>query len=175
MTEHIVLIGLMGAGKSTVGGVLAQRLRWPLRDSDREIEAATGRTVRELSAAVGVQEMHQLEAEQLLGALSEPGASVVCAAASVIDEERCRDALRTPGVLAVWLALAPASLAARFASDRHRPTFGADPATFLAAQLAAREAGFREVAALTIQTDGLTPDAIANAIITRLRAERAGR
>ena len=48
--RHIVLVGLMGAGKTTVGRRLAARLGWPWHDSDAEITASTGLTVRELSA-----------------------------------------------------------------------------------------------------------------------------
>jgi len=171
MTEHIVLLGLMGAGKSTVGTVLARRLGWELRDSDPDIEAITGRTVRELKEALGVDEMHRLEANQLIAALSRPEPSVVCAAASVVDEQRCRVALAAPSVLAVWLKLAPAALAARFASEVHRPSYGNDPQAFLAAQLAARGDRFRSLAKLQIDTDGLEPEAVAAAILAQAPVE----
>ena len=71
--RHVVLVGLMGAGKTTVGRRLAARLGWPWHDSDADIEAATGMTVRELRDRDGVDAMHDLEAAQLLQALAEPG------------------------------------------------------------------------------------------------------
>ena len=71
--RHIVLMGLMGTGKTTTGRVLAGRLDWPMRDSDEAIEAATGRSVRELRDEIGTDAMHDLEATALLRALEAPG------------------------------------------------------------------------------------------------------
>src|SRR5512140_1835481 len=129
--RHVVLVGLMGAGKTTVGRRLAARLGWPSHDSDADIEAATGLTVRELRGRDGVEAMHDLEAAQLLHALGEPRTSVISAAASVVDAEPCRAALTAPGVAVVWLRGSPAMLAARFPAGDHRPAYGASPEGFL--------------------------------------------
>ncbi len=99
----MVVVGLMGAGKSTVGRLLAARLGRPWRDSDAEIEAAAGLTVRELRDRDGVEAMHALEARHLLDALAAPEAGVISAAASVIDEPACRAALSAPAVTVIWL------------------------------------------------------------------------
>jgi shikimate kinase len=168
---YVVIVGLMGSGKTTVGRVLADRLNWPLRDSDAEIEAATGRTVRELRDELGVDEMHELEARQLLDALTVPGPAVVAPAASVIDVPACRDALRAPGVAVVFLTASPATAAARFLRGSHRPWYGADPATFLARQAAERYPRFRSVDPIELDTDGRTPTAVAHAALEAL-AER---
>ena len=117
---HVVLVGLMGSGKSTVGRVLAERLGWPMRDSDREIELATGGTVKALRDEIGVDAMHDLEARQLLDALAIPGPAVVSPAASVIDVEACRDALRAPGVAVAFLSSSPA-VPAQTLSSRGAP------------------------------------------------------
>jgi shikimate kinase len=116
MPRHVVVVGLMGAGKSAVGRRLAGRLGWRWRDSDREIESAMGLTVRELRDRDGVDAMHALEADQLLGALAEPGPSVISAAASTVDEPECRDAMTAPDVSVIWLRASPRVLARRFAS-----------------------------------------------------------
>ena len=84
MVARIVLVGLMGAGQSTVGAALSAGLGWPLHDSDRETEAATGRTVHELAAEVGVDQMHRLESEQLPATPATGEHGIVRAAASVV-------------------------------------------------------------------------------------------
>jgi shikimate kinase len=89
--RHVVVVGLMGSGKTVVGRRLAASLGRPWRDSDREIEAATGLTVRQLRDRDGVDAMHALEARHLLEArAAEP--SVINAAASTIDVPGCRAA-----------------------------------------------------------------------------------
>src|SRR6202790_2653856 len=66
--NHIVVVCLMGSGKTTIGRAVAQALGRPSSDSDLEIERATGRTVGELALERGIAPMHELEARHLLGA-----------------------------------------------------------------------------------------------------------
>jgi shikimate kinase len=166
--DHIVVVGLMGAGKSTIGQALAERLGWSWRDSDMDIAAATGLTVRELRDRDGTDAMHAREAAQLHDALAESGPNVVSAAASVIDDEASREALARPGVRTVWLRASPDVLASRFDSDAHRPAFGASPGLFLADQLAQRGPlleGLVRQGALEIDVDQLTPDEIVARVV----------
>lgn len=159
MPRHVVVVGLMGAGKSAVGRRLARRLGWPWRDSDRDIESAVGLTVRELRDRDGVDAMHAQEADQLLGALAEPGPSVISAAASTADEPECRAAMAAPDVAVIWLRASPRVLARRFASaDRHRPEFGASPEAFLTEQAARREPLFASLHPIVIDVDAISPD-----------------
>jgi shikimate kinase len=171
--RHIVLVGLMGSGKTTVGTRLAERLGRPFRDSDAEITGNTGRTVRTLRDEMGVEAMHALEAEQLLDALADPGPNVVAAAASVIEVSACRVALAAPGVMVVWLRGSPGVLAERFGSEAHRPAYGADPATFLADQAAIRDPLFRAVDPVAMDVDLLDPDAVVVRIESLIQAAEA--
>ena len=166
MPRHAVVVGLMGAGKSAVGRRLAPRLGWPWHDSDRDIEATTGLTVRELRDRDGVDAMHALEAKQLLDALAKPGPSVVSAAASTVEVPECREALKAPDVAVVWLRASPGVLARRFASaDRHRPEFGDSPVGFLADQAARRNPLFASLDPIVIDVDSIGPgDAAARAL-----------
>ena len=149
----------MGSGKTTVGQRLAKRLGWAWRDSDADIEAGTGLTVRELRDRDGVVAMHGREAAQLLDALKEPEPSVISAAASVVDDPACRAAMVGPGVAVIWLHAEPALLATRYdSSDEHRPAYGPSVEAFLADQAAEREPWLPAVRAHVIDVDHLTPD-----------------
>jgi shikimate kinase len=151
--QHVVMLGLMGAGKTSVGRELAELLGWPLSDSDEEIEREQGATVRELSTRLGVDAMHRFEAEHLTRALSAPEPNVVSAAASVIDEARCRGALERADVFAVWLEVDAGRLAARFALGSHRPVFDGDTERMFRRQIAGRGRLFAQVADYRVRAD----------------------
>ena len=101
--EHVVLVGLMGVGKSTVGARLADSLGWPLVDSDEQVESATGRTVREIFESDGEPAFRALEARALAEALDAPGPSIIAAAGGVVLAEENRRRLQAPKVEVVWL------------------------------------------------------------------------
>jgi shikimate kinase len=174
--RHIVVVGLMGAGKSTVGRAVAASLGWGFRDSDTDIEATTGRTVKELAAEVGVPAMHDLEARQLLGALDDARPTVVAAAASTIDVAACRRRLAGADVLVIWLRADPVTLAARFGSSGHRPSYGPDTTDFLAEEATQRYPRYRALHPIVIDVDRLGPDeAIAAALAALGPADGAAR
>jgi shikimate kinase len=166
--RHVVVVGLMGSGKTVVGRRLAARLGLPWRDSDREIEAATGLTVRELRDRDGVDAMHALEARHVLDALAAPQPSVISAAASTVEVPECRAAMTAPGVVVVWLRARPETLARRFkARDRHRPEYGVSPETFLAEQAASRDPLFASLVPVVVDVDRIRPaEVVARAIET---------
>ncbi len=125
--RHVVVTGLMGAGKTSVGGAIAARLGWPVHDSDATLLAATGRTAREIRAELGTDGLHRAEARALLDALATDESDVICAAASVIEDPAARAGLARDDVAVIWLRASPAILARRFASDdEHRPIYGPD-------------------------------------------------
>ena len=162
-------MGLMGSGKTAVATVLATRLHRALRDSDTDIEAATGRTVRELAASEGIDAMHDREAAHLLDALAGRDPYVVAVAASTIERADCRDALDPAFV--VWLDVAPAVLAERFASRAHRPDFGRPVAELLLEQRARRGPLFESVADLVLRDDSAAPDAFADVVLAAVERE----
>jgi shikimate kinase len=167
--RHIVITGLMAAGKTTVGRRLAGRLGRAWRDSDVDIETATAMTVRTLRDREGVVAMHARESAQLLGALAATTPSVISAAASVIDDPACRTALGAPDVGVVWLRAHPEILAARFASaDDHRPAYGDSIVAFLAEQAARREPLLADIGALVIDVDHVTADDVVERVMEAL-------
>jgi len=160
----------MGTGKSTVGAALARRMDRPFRDSDADIQAATGLTVRELLDRDGVDSMHALEAGHLLDVLADPTPSIVAAAASVVDVPACVQALQAGDVFVVWLRATPDVLAQRFdAPDNHRPAYGDRPEAFLAHQLEGRGAALASVADLIVDGDGASPDEVVALVMEAVR------
>ena len=157
MVRHVVLVGLMGTGKTTVGRSLAEALDRPFSDSDAAIERERGSTVQELADQIGVEEMHELEARHLLRALDASEPSVIAAAASTIDDAACRAALVAPGVTTIWLKADPAVLARRFERQRHRPRFGRSPRELLAEQATERDALFESLHPIEIETTAKEP------------------
>jgi len=166
--RHVVLVGLMGVGKTTVGRRLARELGWTWLDSDVDIHASTGRTVRELRDEDGVEAMHAREADQLLAALADPGPNVVSAAASVVDVDGCVLALLRADVAVVWLRADPAILAERFDSEAHRPAYGDRPVDFLADQAARRDPTFEALGGLAVDVGRLDPDQVVRRVLAGL-------
>ena len=168
--RHVAVVGLMGSGKTTIGARLAQHLGLPLHDSDAEIEARHGRTVRELRDELGVDAMHELEAQHLLDALAGPIPSVICAAASTADVTACLEAIDELSVAVVLLTVEPEEAAARFLREGHRPWYGDDPADFLARQARSRNPRYRALRPIEVATDGRSPDEILAFVIDALAA-----
>lgn len=171
--RHVVMLGLMGSGKSTVGRRVAERLGWPFFDSDKDIQAATGLTVRELMERDGADAMHALEAEQILRRLAERGPSVIGAAASTIEVAEVRAALERPDVMPVWLRANPAMLARRFETkDQHRPEFGDSPLAFLTEQANRRHPLFESIDPIAIDVDRTRPPEVARRAVEAIASIR---
>lgn len=141
--NHIVVVGLMGSGKTTIGRTLAHALGRPFSDSDIEIERTTGRTVRELAVERGIPAMHDLEAQHLLCALTTSTPSVIAAAASTVDRADCRTRLQRPDVTVIWLRAELTDVVARAATGSHRPDLGV-MSRVLAQQEGERHARFEQ-------------------------------
>lgn len=167
--DHLVLVGPMGVGKTTVGRLVAARLGRPLKDSDLDLEAGGG-NARNIARRDGVDALHRWEADHLLGALAADTPAVIAAAASVVDDERCLRALQQPVV--VWLWAPPETLVHRLTSANHRRDLGDDPLLALTALTQRREPLYRQVADAMVDVSRLTPDQTAEAILSRIEARQ---
>jgi shikimate kinase len=159
---HLVLVGMMGAGKTTTGRALAGRLGWPMRDCDTDLEGRAGRTGAELAATDGVERLHQLEEELLLEALDTPGPLVVTAAGSIVTSERARQVIGSRAAV-VWLDAPIDELEARMAADSHRRPLDRPAAEAL---LARRHAQLVEVADLRLDARAPTDDLVERIVDT---------
>jgi shikimate kinase len=165
--RHVVLVGAMGSGKTTIGVPLAGSLHRPLVDNDAQLVDRAGMTAAELAEREGVDKLHQAEAENLLAALRSPAVSVITAAASTIASREVRDALEQDAFV-VWLRADPAALAARMASSETRPFSSEEPARVVEQQARDRDPLFAQVADLVVEPDRSTPDAVVARILERL-------
>lgn len=144
--RHIVLVGLSGTGKSSVGRRIAAHLGRPFFDADGEIERRAGRTVRDIFATDGEPAFRELEAEVMADLLGAGAPSVIAAGGGAVVTESTRKLLTEPGVFVVWLTASPEFLASRTVKKAHRPLLDDDPAAALRRLLVERTAWYQEVA-----------------------------
>jgi shikimate kinase len=160
-----VLVGSPGSGKSTVGGLVAERLDVPFRDTDVDVEAATGSTVAALFVERGEQAFRALEHDAVLAALDEHDGVLALGGGAVLDAGTRR---RLAGETVALLDVSLAEAAKRVGLNRDRPLLLGNVRTQLGALLAARAPLYAEVATFTVSTDGRTPDDIADDLVRLL-------
>ena len=150
---HVVLVGPMGVGKTTVGRRLAKELQRPFADADEQLELRAGRTIPAIFRDDGEETFRELESEVLADLLGRVQPLVVAAGGGVVTQPENR-ALLGRRAFVVWLRASPGFLAAR-ADPAHRPllTGDPDPATTLARLIAARAPLYEEVADATVDVE----------------------
>ena len=163
--QHLVLVGMMGVGKTTVGRIVGERLGRRVVDSDQVIEARTGRTVREIFASDGEAAFRALETEALIEALTEQEPLVIAAAGGVVLSEQNRTALRDSPSKVVWLCADPATLVDRVRSGGHRPLLDDDPEAALQKMFAERTPLYRQVADAIVLVDGRSVTDVVDAVL----------
>ena len=176
MSERVALIGLSGAGKTTVAPKIASRLGCDWIDLDEEIARAAGADVPALIRRDGEQSFRARESEALRAALEEDpraGLVVACGAGVILDpENRARLAARA---LTIWLRVSPKMAAERLAAAGVAPGVarplldGNDPESRLAALWEARRESYGTAATAVVDTDGRTPDEVADLVLARVR------
>ena len=165
--DTILLVGMMGSGKSTVGRALARRLGWRHLDSDEQVELRTGRTVPEIFASEGEAAFRAEESAALAqGLASGPGVVISVAGGAVLDPENRRRL--ADGGTVVWLRAGVDTLAARVGKGAGRPLLGEDPAGSLARLYEQRRPLYEELADVAVDVDASSPDEVVDEILERL-------
>ncbi len=165
---NVVLVGLMGSGKSTVGARVAAATGRTLIDTDAAISTMTGKAVRQLWEEGGEAAYRQMESEVVLEALRGTVPCVIAAPGGVVLDPVVRAALLDAFV--VWLRTDPATLAERVRPGDHRPLLADRPLEVLSAMAQDRAHLYAEVADITIDTDHVDPESVAMAVLRRLPA-----
>jgi 5-deoxy-5-amino-3-dehydroquinate synthase len=148
---HVVLVGLMGVGKTTIGKRVARRLGRPFVDADEALVSATGLTVREVFEHEGEDAFREREAAVLADLLSRPEPTVIAAGGGVVVRDENRKRLGSDDAFVVWLSGEPRFLASRVGRKDSRPLLDGDDPIARLEQLAHERAPlYREVADVVV-------------------------
>jgi shikimate kinase len=167
-----VLVGFMGAGKSSVGKEVARRLGAEFVDVDDRIEAGAGKRVREIFASEGEQAFREREHEAIRDAVSVPGRVISTGGGAFLDAEN-RRVLRAYAPV-IFLDVSPAGSLKRLEGDTSRPLLsGEDREKAVTELMEKRRPGYRE-ADFRVNTENLPPDRVAEEVLRLLSPETRG-
>jgi len=161
----IVLVGMMGAGKTTVGRALAARLGLDFVDTDDLVSVSAGCSIRELFERHGEAHFRRVEASVLEETLSAITAGVVGCGGGIVTVDPNRRLLKDARATVVWLRATPAALAGRVGGDTDRPLLDGDAMERLTALSAERGAWYAEVADVVVDVDDRPVDQIVDEIL----------
>lgn len=169
MRPVVVLVGPPGVGKSTVGAIVAARLDLPLRDTDEDIAAEQGRSVQDIFVESGEPHFRELEHEAVARALTDHDGVLALGGGAPLHP-RTRELLREHQV--VFLDVGLAQAAARVGLNSGRPLLLGNVRGQLKRLMDERRPVYTEVATVTIDTDGHTPEDVAEAVIDAIKESR---
>jgi shikimate kinase len=164
--RHIVLIGMMGSGKSTIGRAYAERTGRPFFDTDHMVEAKMKRPIREIFASDGEPAFRALETSVLIDALQRQTPSVIAAAGGAVLAAQNRAAMQVSARV-VWLRATPATLAQRVGhrgSRGHRPLIDENPLARITQLVRDRQELYIETADVIIDVDLLNKPNVLDAL-----------
>ncbi|WP_038246738.1 shikimate kinase [Ghiorsea bivora] len=158
MGSNIILVGLMGSGKSILGKQLASRLSLKLIDLDDEIVSQAGKSIPEIFRDEGEQSFRDMESEILAKALQTEQAYIIATGGGAVLSEDNRLLMKQAGSV-IWLGASPEILAKRITGDSNRPLLAEiDPLAKMKALSIERNPLYEEVADLYVDTGKLTDE-----------------
>ena len=170
MSGAIVLIGPPGAGKSSVGELLAAELGVPFADTDAEVARAARKPVGDIFVDDGEQVFRELERGAVargLAAVGPAGGVLALGSGAVLDPDVRR---MLAGQVIVYLEAGFATVAKRTGMDRPRVVVPGNPRGMLRAMLEERRPVYADLAAITVPTDDMAPEEVAADLAKRLRS-----
>ena len=171
--DRVVLIGMMGSGKSTVGSLLARRLGWRYVDNDDDVRLLTAQEPTDVMTGGGEDELHAAEASALLRALGIEGPVVIGAAAWVVLDNACEQALHEEPCV-IYLRARPETLRQRIGSGAGRRSDATDLG-WLRARHRERDVRYRRLATSWVDVDDHSPDGVVGLIMEHAGLTDVGR
>ncbi|GAA4686470.1 shikimate kinase [Phytohabitans rumicis] len=166
MRPACVLVGVMGAGKTTVGELLAAELGTRFRDTDADVEATAGKPISEIFIDDGEAHFRTLEKAAVVTALASFDGVLALGGGAILAEET-RAALA--GHAVVYLSVGLADAVKRVGLGAGRPLLAINPRATLKHLMDQRRPLYEQVATFTVSTDGRTPEEIAAEVLTLLK------
>ena len=166
-SDPVVIVGMMGAGKTTVGHGVAKGLGRVHLDSDEQVEKVTGQTVPEIFLSAGEAAFRMQEQQALVVALASEEPVVVSVAGGAVLDPHNRRLISETGTV-VWLRAPLSTLAARVGAGAGRPLLGTDPAAALARLYEERRPLYEELADIVVDVEHLTPEEVVEEILRQL-------
>ncbi len=165
MGTGFILIGFMGAGKTTVGRCLSGKTGYPLLDTDCLIEEQAGMTVSRIFKDFGEEEFRRLETETVKSLLDRAGDWVLSVGGGLPLREENRELLRRAGKV-IYLKARPGTVLDRLKGDTTRPLLrGGDVRERVESLMAFRGPVYESTAHMTVDTDGRSPEDISDEIV----------
>ena len=166
---NLILVGPMGAGKSTIGRLLAKEVRYLFKDSDKEIEQRTGADIPWIFDVEGEQGFRERE-QAMIAELCAEDVLVLATGGGVVMRPENRQAIRQGGRV-IYLHTSVEQQLERTSRDRNRPLLRtANPGRVLTELMAIRDPLYREVADIIIETDERPPRLVVQEILAQLQS-----
>jgi shikimate kinase len=164
---RVILVGMMGSGKTTIGRLLSEATGWPYVDNDELVRRQSGTTAREVLAGGGEDSLREVESAALALGVELPPPIIVGVAAGTVLDPKNRALMDAAGVV-VWLRAATETLVRRAGDAAHRPFIDREGAGWMTETAREREPLYAAIADVTVNTGASTPDESVGEIRSRL-------
>ena len=162
--NHVLLIGFMGSGKTTIGRALSYRLECAVEDTDKLIESAAGMSISEIFATKGEGAFRRMETDQLYKILQDPNPKIYSLGGGTPVQMANQPLIKKCGKV-IYLKISPEAVYERLKGDTKRPLLQcADPLAKIQKLIKEREPAYLRCADLVIDVEGLTRQEIVDRI-----------
>ncbi len=165
--KNIFLVGFMGAGKSTVGKIVADKIGYGFCDADTYIEEQAGTTITQIFADHGEDYFRDLES-QSMEELAKNENQVIATGGGVVQRDRNWDAMNSGGIT-IYLKAAVEAIWERIKDDDTRPLLQVEDPIKTARELLNKRVSMYEKADIIINTDSLSPELVAQEVLSKLK------